>query len=49
LPAKEWGGEARANNAIIALGIGANAGQIAVRNDCSGTVQFILDVSGYFE
>jgi hypothetical protein len=40
-------GQTRANNAIITLGPG---GTITVRNDqAAGTVNFILDVNGYFE
>jgi hypothetical protein len=40
-------GQTRANNAILLLGA---AGDIAVRCvQASGTVHFILDVTGYFE
>jgi len=40
-------GQTRANNAIIGLG---TAGDVSVRCDqTSGTVQFVLDVSGYFQ
>jgi hypothetical protein len=38
---------ARANNAIIQLAIDGS-GTIAVTNDSSGAVHFILDVNGYF-
>jgi hypothetical protein len=39
-------GQTRANNAVLPLGIG---GAVAVQSTSSGTVHFILDVSGYFE
>lgn len=42
-------GQTRANNAVVSLGAAADAGQITVQSDCSSTVQFILDVNGYFE
>jgi hypothetical protein len=39
-------GQTRANNAVLPLGIG---GAVAVQSTSSGTVHFILDVSGWFE
>jgi len=40
-------GQTRANNGLFALGA---AGDVSVRCDQpSGTVHFILDVSGYFQ
>lgn len=39
-------GQTRANNAILPLGIG---GAAAVQSTSSGTVHFILDVTGWFE
>jgi hypothetical protein len=39
-------GQTRANNAVLRLGAG---GAVSVRNGSSGTVQVILDVTGYFE
>ena len=40
-------GQTRANNALVSL---SGSGAIAVQCDqASGTVQFILDVNGYFE
>jgi hypothetical protein len=40
-------GQTRANNAVLVLGA---TGDISVRFDAvSGSVQFLLDVSGYFE
>ncbi|HVO49792.1 MAG TPA: CAP domain-containing protein [Thermoanaerobaculia bacterium] len=41
-------GITRANNAIISLATDGT-GTIAVENDAAGTVQFILDVNGYFQ
>ena len=39
--------QTRANNAVVTLGA---SGDIAVLSDqASGTVQFILDVDGYFQ
>ncbi len=40
-------GMTRANNAVICLATDG-AGSIGVENDSAGTVQFILDVNGYF-
>jgi hypothetical protein len=40
-------GRARANNAIVLLA--PATGQLKAFNGSSGTVQLILDVSGYFE
>jgi hypothetical protein len=40
-------GTTRADNAILKLSADA-LGQVSVRNNASGTVHFILDVSGYF-
>jgi hypothetical protein len=39
-------GQTRANNAVLELGA---AGAVSVQSSLSGTVQFILDVTGYFE
>jgi hypothetical protein len=39
-------GQTRANNAILKLSVDGQA-SIAVRNGAAGTVQLILDVSGY--
>ena len=39
-------GQVRANNAVLMLGA---AGDVVVRNGSSGSVHFLLDVSGYFE
>jgi hypothetical protein len=41
-------GKLRSNNAVVGLATDG-AGTIKVRNDAPGTVQFILDVNGYFE
>ena len=42
-------GQTRANNAMIALSSNGS-GHLSVRNDqLSGTVQLILDVTGYFQ
>ena len=42
-------GQTRANNAVLALDVG---GAVTVRSQVSpgnGTVQFVLDVDGYFQ
>jgi hypothetical protein len=39
-------GQTRANNAVLPLGA---AGAVSVQSTISGTVQFILDVTGWFE
>jgi hypothetical protein len=41
-------GMTRANNAVICLATDGT-GSIGVENDSAGTVQFILDVNGYFQ
>ena len=41
-------GQTRANNAIVPASADGSVA-IKVMNDCVGTVQFILDVNGYFE
>jgi Subtilase family len=41
-------GQTRANNAVLQVGGGATA-SISVRNDAAGSVDFILDVNGYFQ
>jgi Subtilase family len=41
-------GQTRANNAVVQVGGGTTA-SITVQNDAAGTVDFILDVNGYFQ
>jgi hypothetical protein len=41
-------GRTRANNAILALATDGT-GTIEVENDAAGTLQFILDINGYFQ
>jgi len=41
-------GQTRANNAVLQVGGGTTA-TIVVQNDAPGTVQFIMDVNGYFQ
>jgi Subtilase family len=41
-------GQTRANNAVLQVGV-SPTGRVAVQNDASGTVDFILDVNGYFQ
>jgi hypothetical protein len=41
-------GQTRANNALLRLPLGGS-GQVTVSNAANGTVEFILDVNGYFE
>ncbi len=41
-------GQTRANNAVLQVG-GGTTGTIVVQNDAPGTVEFIMDVNGYFQ
>jgi hypothetical protein len=41
-------GQTRANNAVLQVGGGATA-TVVVQNDAAGTVDFIMDVNGYFQ
>ena len=41
-------GQTRANNALIRLA-GDGSGRLRVANNAPGTVQFLVDVNGYFE
>jgi PKD repeat protein len=41
-------GQTRANNGLVGLATDGT-GTISVRNDAAGTVQFVLDVNGYFK